>query len=89
MLPGWHYMDYYNNAYAMNQYLASQGYVVLSINYRSGIGYGLEFREAVNQGAAAPANITTWKAPACICAARADVDPERTSGCGADRTAAI
>ena len=43
MLLGWHYMDYYNNAYAMNQYLASQGYVVLSINYRSGIGYGLEF----------------------------------------------
>jgi dipeptidyl aminopeptidase/acylaminoacyl peptidase len=25
-----HYMDYYNNAYGMNQYLASQGYVVLS-----------------------------------------------------------
>ena len=46
MLLGWHYMDYYNNAYAMNQYLASQGYVVLSINYRSGIGYGLNFREA-------------------------------------------
>jgi len=41
MLLGWHYMDYYNKAYAMNQYLASQGYVVLSINYRSGIGYGL------------------------------------------------
>ncbi|HYW48262.1 MAG TPA: prolyl oligopeptidase family serine peptidase [Bryobacteraceae bacterium] len=51
MLLGWHYMDYYNNAYAMNQYLASQGYVVLSINYRSGIGYGLDFREALNYGA--------------------------------------
>ncbi len=51
MLLGWHYMDYYNNAYAMNQYLASQGYVVLSINYRSGIGYGLNFREALNYGA--------------------------------------
>ena len=51
MLLGWHYMDYYNNAYAMNQYLASQGYVVLSINYRSGIGYGLNFREAINYGA--------------------------------------
>jgi dipeptidyl aminopeptidase/acylaminoacyl peptidase len=51
MLLGWHYMDYYNNAYAMNQFLASQGYVVLSINYRSGIGYGLNFREAINYGA--------------------------------------
>jgi dipeptidyl aminopeptidase/acylaminoacyl peptidase len=51
MLLGWHYRDYYYNAYAMNQYLANQGYIVLSINYRSGIGYGQAFREAVNQGA--------------------------------------
>ena len=36
MMPGFHYMDYYHNAYAMNQYLASQGYVVLSVNYRLG-----------------------------------------------------
>jgi dipeptidyl aminopeptidase/acylaminoacyl peptidase len=50
MLLGWHYMYYYNNAYGMNQYLASLGYVVLSVNYRSGIGYGLNFREAVNYG---------------------------------------
>jgi dipeptidyl aminopeptidase/acylaminoacyl peptidase len=51
MLLGWHYMYYYNNAYAMNQYLASRGYVVLSVNYRSGIGYGMNFREALNYGA--------------------------------------
>jgi dipeptidyl aminopeptidase/acylaminoacyl peptidase len=38
MLAGWHYMDYYSNAYGMNQYLASKGYVVLSLNYRSVIG---------------------------------------------------
>ena len=29
MLLGWHYMQYYHNAYAMNQYLASRGYIVL------------------------------------------------------------
>jgi dipeptidyl aminopeptidase/acylaminoacyl peptidase len=52
MLLGWHYMYYYNNAYAMNQYLASRGYVVLSVNYRSGIGYGMQFREALNYGPA-------------------------------------
>jgi dipeptidyl aminopeptidase/acylaminoacyl peptidase len=51
MLLGWHYMDYYHNAYGMNQYLASLVYVVLSVNYRSGIGYGLNFREAINYGA--------------------------------------
>ena len=46
MMLGFHYMDYYHNAYAMNQYLASQGYVVLSVNYRLGIMYGRAFREA-------------------------------------------
>ena len=51
MLTTWHYNYYYRNAYAMNQWLASQGYIVLSVNYRSGIGYGLEFREALNYGA--------------------------------------
>jgi dipeptidyl aminopeptidase/acylaminoacyl peptidase len=46
MLLGWHYMYYYSNSYAMNQYLASRGYIVLALNYRSGIGYGRGFREA-------------------------------------------
>ena len=50
MLLGYHYSGYYANAYAMNQYLASQGYVVLSVNFRAGIGYGKDFRRAVDQG---------------------------------------
>jgi dipeptidyl aminopeptidase/acylaminoacyl peptidase len=45
MLLGFHYMQYYHNAYAMNQYLASRGYTVLSVNYRLGIMYGRAFRE--------------------------------------------
>jgi dipeptidyl aminopeptidase/acylaminoacyl peptidase len=48
MMPGFHYMQYYHNAYAENQYLASQGYVVLSVNYRLGIMYGRAFREPPN-----------------------------------------
>lgn len=48
MLLGFHYMDYYHNAYAENQYLASLGYAVLSVNYRLGIMYGRAFREAPN-----------------------------------------
>jgi dipeptidyl aminopeptidase/acylaminoacyl peptidase len=45
MLLGFHCMQYYHNAYAMNQYLASKGYTVLSVNYRLGIMYGRAFRE--------------------------------------------
>ena len=51
MLLGFHYLSYYHNAFAMNQYMASRGYVVLSVNYRSGVGYGLDFREALDYGA--------------------------------------
>jgi dipeptidyl aminopeptidase/acylaminoacyl peptidase len=50
MMPGFHYMYYYHNAYAENQYLASKGYVVLSVNYRLGAMYGRAFREAANSG---------------------------------------
>lgn len=46
MLPAWHYMYYYANAYAENQFLAGQGVVVLAVNYRLGIMYGRDFREA-------------------------------------------
>jgi dipeptidyl aminopeptidase/acylaminoacyl peptidase len=50
MMLGFHYMDYCHNAYAMNQYLASRGYVVLSVNYRRGIMYGRAFREVADGG---------------------------------------
>jgi dipeptidyl aminopeptidase/acylaminoacyl peptidase len=50
MMLGFHYMDYYHNAYAMNQYLASRGYVVMSVNYRTGIMYGRHFREPKDGG---------------------------------------
>jgi dipeptidyl aminopeptidase/acylaminoacyl peptidase len=75
MLLGWHYMDYYNNAYGMNQYLASQGYVVLSINYRSGIGYGLNFREAINYGASGASEYHDVEGAGLYLKSRPDVDP--------------
>ena len=50
MLLGWHYSDYYSNAYAMNQYLASRGFIVLTVNYRLGIGYGREFQHPAHAG---------------------------------------
>src|SRR5208282_5503509 len=50
MMLGFHYMGYYHNAYAMNQYLANRGYVVLSVNYRTGIMYGRHFRRPADGG---------------------------------------
>jgi dipeptidyl aminopeptidase/acylaminoacyl peptidase len=77
MLLGWHYMDYYNKAYGMNQYLASQGYVVLSINYRSGTGYGLNFREALNYGATGASEFNDVEGAGLYLRGRADVDAAR------------
>ena len=50
MLLGWHYFDYYSNSYALNQYLASRGFIVLSVNYRLGIGYGRDFQHPAHAG---------------------------------------
>ena len=77
MLLGWHYMDYYNNAYAMNQYLASLGFIVLAVNYRSGIGYGLNFREALNYGATGASEFNDVVGAGLYLRSRPDVDPKR------------
>jgi dipeptidyl aminopeptidase/acylaminoacyl peptidase len=77
MLLGWHYLEYYYNAYAFNQYLASKGYAVLSVNFRSGIGYGRAFREARNRGARGASEYQDVVAAGKYLAARADIDPRR------------
>ena len=62
MLLGWHYSDYYAAAYAANQYLASQGFVVLSVNYRLGIGYGYDFHHPAAGGRSGAAEYQDIKA---------------------------
>ncbi|WP_158751895.1 prolyl oligopeptidase family serine peptidase [Acidobacterium sp. S8] len=74
MVLGWNPMEYYSNAYGMNQYLASQGYIVLSVNYRSGIGYGEEFREALNYGASGASEFNDVQGAGLYLQSRADVD---------------
>ena len=74
MLLGWHYLYYYRNTYAMNQYLASRGYIVLSVNYRSGIGYGRAFRMAQNRGAQGASEYQDIVAAGKYLASRPDVD---------------
>jgi dipeptidyl aminopeptidase/acylaminoacyl peptidase len=82
MLLGWHYMYYYANAYAMNQFLASLGYVVLSVNYRSGIGYGMEFREALNYGANGGTEYNDVQGAGIYLRGRPDVDPSKIGAWG-------
>ena len=77
MLLGWNYGAYYHHAYAMNQAMALQGYIVVSLNYRSGIGYGMEFREALKQGATGGAEYGDVVAATKWLAARSDVDATR------------
>lgn len=77
MLLGFHYMYYYSNAYSLNEYFANHGYVVLSVNYRSGIGYGLNFREALNYGARGGSEFNDVIGAGLYLKSRADVDPER------------
>ena len=77
MLLGWHYNYYYRNAYAMNQFLANHGYLVLSVNYRSGIGYGMEFREALNYGATGGSEFQDVLGAGLYMRSRPDVDPQR------------
>ncbi|HYU35533.1 MAG TPA: prolyl oligopeptidase family serine peptidase, partial [Thermoanaerobaculia bacterium] len=77
MILGWHYNAYYNNAYAMNQYLASRGYVVLAVNYRSGTGYGMEFREALSQGAGGASEFYDVLGAGQYLRRQPEVDPDR------------
>jgi dipeptidyl aminopeptidase/acylaminoacyl peptidase len=77
MLLGWHPSAYYLRSYALNQYLASRGYVVLSLNFRLGIGYGRAFREAARGGRQGASELADVLAAARWLKGRADVDPAR------------
>ena len=76
MLLGYHYMHFYHVAYAVNQWLASRGYVVMSINYRSGIGYGKSFRTAPNTGGRGNAEYQDVLAGGKYLQTRPEVDAE-------------
>jgi dipeptidyl aminopeptidase/acylaminoacyl peptidase len=77
MLLGWHYWEYYANSYAMNQYLASRGYVVLSVNYRLGIGYGHDYNHPSRAGADGAAEYQDVKAGGEYLRRLPNVDPRR------------
>lgn len=77
MLLGWHYSDYYANAYATNQYLASKGFVVLSVNYRLGIGYGFAFHQPAHSGRMGAAEYQDIRAAGVWLSEQQSVDKSR------------
>ena len=77
MLLGWNHMDYYSIDYGLNQYLVSLGYVVLSVNYRLGTGYGYEFHKPLNAGAQGASEYQDVKAAGEWLAKQSNVDGKR------------
>jgi len=77
MLLAFHYWLYYANDYAVNQYLASRGFVVVSVNYRLGIGYGDAFMNPEHAGPWGASEYLDVLTAARYLASRADVDPGR------------
>ncbi len=79
-LLGYHYQaphGFYHLAYAMSQYFANKGYIAMSVNYRSGIGYGREFREVSERGAGGNSEYGDILAAGLWLKDRPDVDPEQ------------
>ncbi|HSH45148.1 MAG TPA: prolyl oligopeptidase family serine peptidase [Longimicrobiales bacterium] len=77
MLLGYQYRHFYHMAYAVNQYFANKGYIVLSVNYRGGIGYGKEFRTAPDMGRRGSAEYQDVRTAGEYLRDRADVDADR------------
>ncbi|HYC50751.1 MAG TPA: prolyl oligopeptidase family serine peptidase [Gemmatimonadaceae bacterium] len=77
MLLGWNYSDYYSNAYALNQFLASKGYIVMAVNYRLGIGYGRDFHHPKGGGAQGASEYQDIKAAGEWLRRQPNVDPAR------------
>jgi dipeptidyl aminopeptidase/acylaminoacyl peptidase len=77
MLLTWHYFDYYDYGYGTNQYLASRGFVVLSVNYRLGIGYGHDFQYPAHAGPLGASEYKDILAAANYLQHDPQVDPQR------------
>jgi len=83
ILPGWDEIRFYAECYAMNQHLASEGYTVLSVNYRGGSGYGLAFREPPDFGPGGASEARDIEAAALWLGRQGGVDAKRIGIYGA------
>jgi len=77
MFAAWDSFETHTHLYEANQYLANHGYIVLSVNYRGGAGYGLAFREPKGFGAGGASELNDIVGAARYLQSRPDVDPKR------------
>lgn len=75
MLLGWHYRWEYANDYAINQYFASRGFIVLSVNYRLSVGYGAAYEFPEHAGPRGASEYRDVQAAGLYLQRRPDVDP--------------
>ena len=77
MFAAWDPFETHSHLYESSQYLANHGYVVLSVNYRGGAGYGFEYREPPRFGAGGASELDDIIGAAKYMQSRPDVDPKR------------
>ncbi len=77
MLLGYHYYDTYTVLYEMNQYFASHGCVVLSVDYRGGIMYGNAWRTFPGRGGTSAAEYQDIQGGAAFLLAQPQVEPAK------------
>jgi len=83
MLLGFNTHREHSWMYAFNQYLVAEGYIVLSVNYRGGTGYGLDYREADNIGPGGGSELNDIVGAITYLRGRQDVDSHRLGIWGA------
>ena len=83
MLLGFDPKRAYSWIYAFNQYLVAEGYIVLSVNYRGGTGYGLDYREADSFGPGGGSELNDIVGAITYLRGRQDVDSHRLGIWGA------
>ena len=77
MLLGFNPKRAYSWIYAFNQYLVAEGYIMLSVNYRGGTGYGLDYREADNLGPGGGSEVNDLLGAITYLRGRQDVDSHK------------
>ena len=83
MLLGWHTRWEYANDYGVNQYLASQGFIVLSVDYRLSVGYGQAFQFPEKAGLRGASEYADVLAAGRYLQSRPDVNAQRIGIWGA------